>query len=108
MSELRLAVTCEQDVGETSSSSICRAYLAIDTLRENKWAAGSWALITRFEDSEESPEVRLMNVIPAFARPDLALAIWNYRDSVLSLSFGHLSRSILMVSYQLPSSCHID
>jgi hypothetical protein len=57
MSALKLAVTSEQDAGETSSSSICRAYLAIDTLRENKWAAGSWALVTRLDDGEESPEL---------------------------------------------------
>lgn len=57
MSFLKLAVTCEQDHGETSNSSICRAYLAIDTLRENKWAAGSWALLTRLDDGGESPEL---------------------------------------------------
>jgi hypothetical protein len=69
MSALKLAVICDQDVGETSNSSISRAYLAIDTLRENKWPAGSWALVTSLDDDEGSlkpDEVRLMNIIHPF------------------------------------------
>ena len=46
MSVLRLSIVDSGDVSETSSSSICRAYLAVETLRERKLAAGSWAVLT--------------------------------------------------------------
>jgi hypothetical protein len=54
MSTLKLDVTRDLDGAETSSSSTCRAHLAVDTLRAKKWTAGSWAVITRTDGIDGS------------------------------------------------------
>lgn len=63
MPVLKLSVATSRDIGETSSSSICRAYLAVETLRERKLAAGSWAVLTPSSSGDQESAVSRVTVI---------------------------------------------
>lgn len=105
MSPLQLTIVTSASTSETSSSSICRAYLAVETLRERKLAAGSWAVLTSASknDAQRSKSAAVSQTV-TFGMSGMHADLGQFsllrlcRRKVLLPSYGRQSTSTPKVS----------